>query len=342
LRQSKSWLIAAFLLILLPACRAQDSAAPAQNYDFTPGVNVIFEDDLAAAPTGEFPAKWEQQKGQAAAAMVAGKHVMTLIADGTQVTPRMTAAHYLPASFTLEFDLYLKKDSNALILMFNDGEDSKVQIGFDAGSILFNGPSDVTATYNIPEGQANENFVEHWHHVALAVNSGQMKIYLDKVRALTVPDIHSAPFNVSFYGDGQTGIPVVFTGVRVASGGGMNMVGKKFTDAKIVTHAINFAVNSAAITPDSSGEIARIAGILRDNPQLRFEVGGHTDNSGTAARNMTLSLQRAESVKAALVAAGIDGSRLTTKGYGDTVPLSPNTTDAGKANNRRVELTRLN
>jgi OmpA-OmpF porin, OOP family len=135
---------------------------------------------------------------------------------------------------------------------------------------------------------------------------------------------------------------VQFTNVRLASGGGMNMVGKEFTEAKIVTHAINFATGSAEITLSSAGEINRIAGILRDNPALRFEIGGHTDNVGSPAQNLELSRHRAEAVKTALVNAGIEASRLTTKGYGDTVPLSPNTTAEGRANNRRVEFTRLN
>ncbi|MEO6632632.1 MAG: OmpA family protein, partial [Mucilaginibacter sp.] len=70
------------------------------------------------------------------------------------------------------------------------------------------------------------------------------------------------------------------------------------------------------------------------------EVDGHTDNSGGAAHNATLSQQRADAVKAQLVTMGVDGSRLTTKGYGDTKPISDNLTLEGKANNRRVEFVK--
>ncbi|HAI84537.1 MAG TPA: OmpA family protein, partial [Chitinophagaceae bacterium] len=68
------------------------------------------------------------------------------------------------------------------------------------------------------------------------------------------------------------------------------------------------------------------------------DIEGHTDNSGKAALNMKLSQARAEAVKAFITKKGIDASRLTANGYGDTMPVADNKTSAGKAKNRRVEL----
>jgi len=121
----------------------------------------------------------------------------------------------------------------------------------------------------------------------------------------------------------------------------MNMIGQKFTDAKIVTHGILFDVDKATIKPESMGTLNQIKRILTQNPDLKFEVDGHTDNTGAAAHNLTLSQQRAAAVKAELVSMGIDATRLTTKGFGDTKPIAPNSTDEGNANNRRVEFVRM-
>ncbi len=121
----------------------------------------------------------------------------------------------------------------------------------------------------------------------------------------------------------------------------MNMLGQKFTDAKIVTHGINFDVDKATIRPESMGTLNMIVQVMKDNPELKFDVEGFTDNTGTPAHNLTLSQQRADAVKTQLVSMGISSSRLTTKGFGDTKPLSDNNTPEGRANNRRVEFVKM-
>ena len=80
--------------------------------------------------------------------------------------------------------------------------------------------------------------------------------------------------------------------------------------------------------------------MLKDNPDISLEIGGHTDNKGAAEYNKKLSGARADSVRTYLIEHGISGSRLTARGYGMEVPIDTNGTDAGRANTRRVEFVR--
>lgn len=113
-------------------------------------------------------------------------------------------------------------------------------------------------------------------------------------------------------------------------------------EAKMITlDHVQFESGSALLTAQSRFAIEYLADALRKNPALRIEIGGHTDNTGDAQANLELSRGRAQAVYQALVSAGIDGSRLTATGYGQTRPIATNDTDAGKAQNRRTEITIL-
>lgn len=106
----------------------------------------------------------------------------------------------------------------------------------------------------------------------------------------------------------------------------------------VVLQNIQFEYNSSALTDDSQTGIQMLADFLRCNPELKVELAGHTDDVGSAAYNLKLSSERAEVVREALVAQGIEASRLTAKGYGDTKPLYPNDSDEHRALNRRTEM----
>lgn len=104
---------------------------------------------------------------------------------------------------------------------------------------------------------------------------------------------------------------------------------------------IEFDVDRATLRPDARPAVDEIIKLMRDHPDLRLSIEGHTDNTGTPERNRTLSQERAAAVQAALVAAGINASRLRTAGFGADRPLAPGNTDTDRARNRRVELVRL-
>ena len=101
---------------------------------------------------------------------------------------------------------------------------------------------------------------------------------------------------------------------------------------------VNFAPGSPTILPNSKEQIDNIAAVLKAYPAVMVKVVGYTDNVGDPARNMKLSQERAEAVKSAIVADGIDSNRLQTEGYGETHPVATNATPQGRAQNRRIAL----
>lgn len=104
------------------------------------------------------------------------------------------------------------------------------------------------------------------------------------------------------------------------------------------TLKLNFAVNSADILENSQAEIDRFAAFLKENPLYHAEITGHTDSRGKDVLNMKLSQNRALSTKSALVKAGVEPSRLTTKGRGELDPIASNLSAEGREANRRIEV----
>ena len=101
---------------------------------------------------------------------------------------------------------------------------------------------------------------------------------------------------------------------------------------------VYFDTNKSDVKGTSATTLDRLVGILKEYPDTNILVEGHTDSAGPDDYNLNLSKQRAQSVTNYLITNGISGSRLTTTWYGETQPKADNSTAAGKAKNRRVEL----
>ena len=105
-----------------------------------------------------------------------------------------------------------------------------------------------------------------------------------------------------------------------------------------IPNDISFDTGSAAIKPQLRTVLDPFAASLRDDPTARINIIGHTDNTGSPAINGPLSIARAQSVRDYLVDRGISGARVETAGRGEREPVADNSSDAGRARNRRVEI----
>jgi len=321
-----------------------------KNYDFVPGDKIIFEDHLDTDEEGEFPSHWHLIQGQSTMNTYSNHKSILLTGRDTRIIPAIKTKSYLTDSFTVEFDTYSKEDFRPVI-RFYSSEDAVHGDDTELASIILNDRfgnlrivpknSKNATVVPYPPALSSTNYPNAWHHVAIAYKNNRLKVYVDSYRIVSIPDFEMKPMAISVQGDGKPEMPVIISDFKLAQGAGIKTQETKFTDAKIVTHGINFDINKADIKPESMGTLNAIAAILKSNPELKFEIQGHTDNTGNPASNLTLSQKRADEVMKQLISLGIDATRLSSKGFGDTKPISPNTSPEGKANNRRVEFVRI-
>jgi outer membrane protein OmpA-like peptidoglycan-associated protein len=110
-------------------------------------------------------------------------------------------------------------------------------------------------------------------------------------------------------------------------------------DGRVVLY-VNFDFNKATLKPDAKPVLDQVVALLKGDPALKLEVDGYTDNIGDHAYNVKLSQDRAAAVVAALTAAGVEASRLSSNGFGPAKPIGDEATAEGRAKNRRVELVK--
>jgi SH3 domain-containing YSC84-like protein 1 len=135
--------------------------------------------------------------------------------------------------------------------------------------------------------------------------------------------------------------PLVAELNRYRRGTGADIDASLSKKSRVTLNDLHFETNKADITPDSEATLNTVLASLKNNPDWKLRVEGFTDNLGGKEANEKLSADRAEAVANWLADHGIDRSRLSSKGYGESRPIASNTTENGRAKNRRVELVRL-
>jgi OOP family OmpA-OmpF porin len=151
--------------------------------------------------------------------------------------------------------------------------------------------------------------------------------------------VEPAPVEVRFADSDNDGVmdkddrcPDTLPGAQVDSEGCV------LANQTVTLEDIHFEFNSAKLTPGARNSLERVVRALRSQPGSNVEIAGHTDNRGNDAYNLKLSRERAQSVRSFLVSQGISADRLAAQGYGETQPVGSNSTELGRAQNRRVEI----
>lgn len=326
--------------------------------DFVPGDEIFFEDTFENEQMGEFPAQWDLMSGYAEVGSVDGRKVIAFTDDGfAEIQPLMNdQQHFLPDVFTLEFDMYLQTGDglggDELEIAFGNpdlpnwnGRVEYVVVSFrDDGYSRYgwtvqkpNGGDDITGEKLLSLDESGTPLKDGWNHFAFSFNKRAFKGYVNGVRVMSVPTA-KVPSHFWFNHGGQYKYACI-SNVRLAKGA-VPLYDRLSSDGKIITYAITFETGKADLKPESMVEINRIAKLMQENPGIEFEVQGHCDATGSDKVNDPLSQKRAEAIVAALVEQGIAESRLTPVGKGSHVPIATNSTDEGRAKNRRVEFVK--
>ena len=340
--------------------------------DFVRGSVVMFEDDMKGEQVGEFPSKWDLVRGNAEVATINGETCIALIDGDGWITPLVKGGikNYLGDVFTVEYDMLFDDRPK-------DGAPS-IEIDFmhesepndhELFTVYYNMASDrqtISCDFMRPtdegwwnkEGHSTANDVctindARWHHFALSFNKRAIKFYVDGKRVINVPNAKAGAGWLTIWSGGVER-PTYVRNVVIAKGA-VDLYERNETDidakvaaiddaikqsGKFVTNDILFQTAKAELLPESMAEIQKVAEYMKKNPSVRFEVQGHTDNQGSDAVNDPLSQKRAEAVVKALETLGVDVFNLRPVGKGSHEPVADNSTEEGRAKNRRVEFVK--
>lgn len=330
-------------------------------FDFISGEEVLFFDNFANGSLGDFPASWNTNGNGELVTVnnVEGKWMK--LASEISYRPQIKSKDF-PENYTIEFDAILTRED------LEDGTDYIEVNLFNAKSpYQYNGREGVggasvhaeghtVSAYNFIDGGPGglESLIEKdiykgkrtkVVHFSLWIQKERGRLYIDQEKVIDIPlfipeGIKTNALSITCGSYSETG-NIYISNMRVAVGA-PDMRSKLITQGKLVTRGILFDVNSDKIKSASFGTLKEIAQVLKDNPDVKVKIIGHTDSDGADVSNLDLSKRRSLSVKNTLNKDfGIDLSRMETDGKGESEPVSPNTTSEGMANNRRVEFIKL-
>lgn len=322
-------------------------------YDFIPGDKVLYFEDFSETSTGDFPSSWATN-GSGEVKTISGITGKWLHLNGEDATYCMTMSIDFPENFIVEFDiipdeeytegivftLYEETGNNILnedLLPGKQGLDIVIKSnGWESRG--YNNDSD--SDWMEGKGHAAPVIKQQINHVIIWIQKQRVRIYHSGKKTLDMAtNIYpGTKFNkIRFSGWDRYSWPYV-SNIKITTSTSDNR-NKLLTEGKYITYGICFDSGKDIVKSESLGTIKEIANIMKENPELRILIVGHTDSDGDEASNLDLSKRRSANVKKILVEQfSVDASRINTDGKGETEPVVSNNNSANKAKNRRVEI----
>ncbi len=350
---------------------ANDGVAVSSAKDFVPGSGLIAMDNFAGDAIGDFPVNWNTNSG-GEIVTVNGRPGKWLYLNpkGSYTPDKFTR---LPENFTFEFDLVYSNDFSFysdwlnvnFVEMPNRSTDFTKWTRFkygkngvrlwlhpQAAGMGNQGRTKIETFVNgskMVDNKKETNAITNALtvvHVAIWRQKTRLRVYLNDVKVWDIPRaFDTANYNgIVFSRDNprNDSDQYYISNLRLAEAGA-DTRHKLLETGRFATNEILFDVNQATIKSVSYSVLNELGKVLQDNPNTKVKIIGHTDSDGDDNANMQLSLDRARSVKAYLSNHfPIAGMRMQTEGKGESQPIADNDSEAGKAQNRRVEFVIIN
>jgi len=343
--------------LLTSLCFAQTASNVTSKFDFIPGDKIIFFDDFSSESIGDFPLQWLTNGSGEIVTLDQSVGRWFQITQSGYYIPEIKAA--FTDNYTIEFDLFILSEVESQVpgvvdLYFISGDLANPALGSQPGaaglkiqpsyeSLFWNNWSEARE-WQGDNGEVNFAFKSNEKfHISFWVQKQRVRMYISDKKVLDLPRGLQAnyTYNIFRIDDNSDETTPLISNFRMAAGM-PDMRNKLITEGKLISYGIYFDVNSDKLKPESAPSIKEIATVIKDNPDIKVKIVGHTDSDGADDLNLDLSKRRAESVKKEMVTShGIDSGRLETEGKGESQPISTNDSGVNKAKNRRVEFLKL-
>jgi len=345
----KKGILLVFVLFLVPSLVFGQGLVTGAKRGFVPGDKVLFEEDFSSCPVGELPQKFEKFTG-AGECVKYGNRIWFAAINGNAGLFKKIALG--KDEFSIEFDvLFLKGECGGMSVSLFSGDkigEKKLspyefRIGPGCtGEAVYVGLQKVGRIYKSKYKSLKKKL-----HVALQVRRKQLRVFLNGKR-LTMVSFTGNVRSVGFFLKGK--YSELISGIRLARYSSAEerpspeklgiKVEKTAGETKLtIPERVLFDFNKFFLKDEAKKALHVVAGILKENLGKTVRIVGYTDNVGSDAYNLHLSLQRAQSVADYLIyVEGIEKDRIKIEGMGKSNPIADNATEEGRAKNRRVEI----